>query len=49
MLGEIDALESDAAPLQISVGSDIPGYGRVRSIDQRGAAWVVKTENGVIQ
>jgi hypothetical protein len=49
MLGEIDRSGDDGAPLQIGVGSQVPGYGKVKSIDQRGTTWVVQTENGPIQ
>jgi len=49
MLGEIDRSGDDGAPLQIGVGSQVPGYGKVKSIDQRGITWVVQTENGPIQ
>jgi hypothetical protein len=49
MLGEIDRTGEDGAPLQIAVGTQIPGWGRVKSIDQRGTTWVVQTENGAIQ
>jgi hypothetical protein len=49
MLGEIDRTGEDGAPLQIAVGTQIPGWGKVKSIDQRGTTWVVQTENGAIQ
>jgi hypothetical protein len=49
MLSEIDGPSDQEGPLQVAIGASIPGYGKVKSIDQRGAAWVVQTERGVIQ
>jgi len=31
------------------VGGQVPGYGRVTKIAQRGLAWVVETEKGEIR
>jgi hypothetical protein len=30
-------------------GTDLPGYGKVRSIEQHGQAWVVKADRGEIE
>jgi hypothetical protein len=49
MLAVIDGPGDQEGPLQVAIGASIPGYGKVKSIDQRGAAWVVQTERGVIQ
>jgi hypothetical protein len=49
MLAEIDRTGDDGAPLQIGIGADVPGYGKVKSIGQRGTSWVVETESGSIQ
>ena len=49
MLAEVDRSGSDGAQLQIHVGDDVPGFGRVTGIAQRGAAWVVQTTHGTIQ
>ncbi|VFU17621.1 hypothetical protein [Methylocella tundrae] len=49
MLAAIDGPGDQEGPLQVAIGASIPGYGKVKSIDQRGAAWVVQTERGVIQ
>ncbi len=49
MLAEIDRTGDDGAPLQIGIGADVPGYGKVKSIAQRGTSWVVETESGSIQ
>ena len=38
-----------AARLLVMVGDQVPGAGRVTAIVQRGRAWVVRTERGVIQ
>lgn len=49
MLAEIDRSGEAGASLQISVGDDIPGYGRVQSIGQEGSTWIVRAERGAIQ
>ena len=36
-------------PLEVSPGSDIPGWGRVQKIEQRGQSWVVQTSGGDIK
>lgn len=35
--------------LQINTNSEIPGYGRVKSISQKGTAWYIVTDKGIIQ
>ena len=35
--------------IQVGIGDQVPGVGRIKSIFQRGTVWVVQTENGVIQ
>lgn len=49
MLAEIDRSGEAGASLQISVGDEIPGYGRVQSIGQEGSTWIVRAERGAIQ
>ena len=49
LLAEIDRGGGDGAQLQVQVGDAIPGYGRVKSIGERGTSWAVTTENGTIQ
>ncbi|NPD66346.1 hypothetical protein HN018_23340 (plasmid) [Lichenicola cladoniae] len=49
MLSELDASGGEARQLPISPGDTVPGWGKVVSIAQRGTAWVVKTDRGVIQ
>lgn len=48
MLAEVDRGGGEGAQLQVTVGDDLPGYGRVKSVSQRGTSWVVSTEHGVI-
>ena len=49
MLSELDASGGEARQLPISPGDIVPGWGKVISISQRGTAWVVKTDHGLIQ
>lgn len=49
LLAQVDRGGGDGAQLQVQVGDTIPGYGQVKSIAERGTAWVVTTENGAIQ
>ena len=49
MLSELDASGGEEAQLPVAPGDSLPGYGRVISISQRGSAWVVKAQNGLIQ
>jgi hypothetical protein len=48
MLSAIDG-GADARPVEIAIGRDLPGYGKVRSIEQHGQAWVVKADRGSIE
>jgi hypothetical protein len=48
MLSAIDGGPDDR-PIEISIGTDLPGYGEVRSIEQHGQAWVVKADRGSIE
>jgi hypothetical protein len=48
MLAEIDRSGGDGSELQVAVGDALPGYGKVKSIGQVGARWVVTTEHGTI-
>jgi hypothetical protein len=48
MLAEVDRGGGDGAQLAINVGDDLPGYGKVKSVFQRGTTWVVRTEHGDI-
>ena len=35
--------------IEVATGSEVPGVGRIKAIFQRGVAWVVQTDAGVIQ
>ncbi len=49
MLSELDRSGGDGSQVQVKVGDQVPGYGRVVAIQQQGVAWTVKTERGAIQ
>jgi hypothetical protein len=49
VLADTGAGPGQAAGLQVSVGDDVPGVGRITSIGQRGSTWVVQTDHGAIQ
>ena len=48
MLSAIDGGPDDR-PVEVVPGTDLPGYGKVRSIEQHGQAWVVKADRGSIE
>jgi hypothetical protein len=49
VLTDVGAGAERAARLLVMVGDQLPGAGRVTAIVQRGRAWIVRTERGVIQ
>lgn len=49
LLAEVDRGGGEGAQIQVIVGDTIPDLGRVKSIAQRGTAWIVTTEHGQIQ
>ena len=49
MLSELDPTGGEERQLTIQPGDNLPGYGRVGSVSQRGTAWVVKADHGLIQ
>ena len=49
VLSDAGAAPGQAAGLQVSVGDEVPGVGRITSIRQRGSTWVVQTDHGAIQ
>jgi hypothetical protein len=49
LLAQVDRGGGDGAQIQVVVGDNVPDYGRVKSIAQKGTAWVVSTEHGAIQ
>jgi hypothetical protein len=46
LLAEVGRGGGEGAQLQVAVGDQIPGYGVVKSVAQRGPSWVVQTEHG---
>lgn len=49
VLSDVSAGPERVARLLVMVGDQLPGAGRVTAIVQRGGAWIVRTERGVIQ
>lgn len=49
LLAEIARGGGDGAQIQVTVGDTLPGWGKVRSVAQRGTSWVVSTEHGAIE
>jgi hypothetical protein len=49
MLSMVGLSDGDSSTIQVAVGDDIPGIGRIQSIYQRGTGWVVQTDHGLIQ
>ena len=49
MLAATDPSPDGTGPIQVEIGGQVPGYGKVKSIVQRGTTWVVQTERGNIQ
>jgi hypothetical protein len=49
MLSTVGLNGTDTTSIQLSVGDEVPGVGRVKKILQRGTNWVVETDHGVIQ
>jgi len=48
MLAAVDGGPDDR-PVEVAIGTELPGYGKVVSIEQHGEAWVVKADRGSIQ
>jgi outer membrane murein-binding lipoprotein Lpp len=48
MLAQVDRGGGDGAQVAVNVGDELPGYGKVTSVFQRGTTWVVRTEHGDI-
>ena len=48
MLTAVDGSPDDR-PVEVAIGTELPGYGKVRSIEQHGEAWVVKADHGSIE
>ena len=48
MLTAVDGSPDDR-PIEVAIGTELPGYGKVLSIEQHGQAWVVKADRGSIE
>jgi hypothetical protein len=48
MLAAVDGSPDDR-PVEVAIGTELPGYGKVLSIEQHGEAWVVKADRGSIE
>ena len=48
MLAAVDGSPDDR-PVEVAIGTELPGYGKVVSIEQHGEAWVVKADRGSIE
>lgn len=46
MLVLIDRSGGEGSQIQVAVGDQVPGYGKVTAIQQRGASWIVQTDKG---
>ncbi|MBI0537467.1 hypothetical protein D9599_18060 [Roseomonas sp. KE2513] len=49
MLSEVDRTGEGGAQLQVAVGDEVSGYGKITAIAQQGSNWVVRAERGTIQ
>lgn len=49
VLSVLNPVPGGKSVIEVSTGSEVPGVGRIKSIAQRGTAWVVQTDAGVIQ
>ena len=48
MLAQVDRAGDEGAQMQVALGDEVPGYGKVKAVAQRGTTWVVVTEHGTI-
>ncbi len=48
MLAAVDGSPDDR-PVEVAIGTELPGYGKIMSIEQHGEAWVVKADHGSIE
>ena len=46
MLALLDRSGGEGSQLQVAIGYQVPGYGRITAIQQRGASWIVQTDKG---
>ena len=49
VLSALNPTTGSPAVIEVTVGDQVPGLGRIKSISQRGTSWVVQTEGGAIQ
>lgn len=49
VLNVINPSPGEAPALFLSLGEQVPGLGRLKSVQQRGTAWVAQTDAGLIQ
>lgn len=45
----LGTLDGTPTVIEIGIGNQVPGYGRVNAIVQKGSAWAVQCERGIIQ
>ena len=46
MLALLDRSGGEGSQIQVAVGDQVSGYGRVTAIQQRGSSWIVQTDKG---
>jgi hypothetical protein len=49
VLSALNPVTGTPSVIEVAVGDQVPGVGKIKSISQRGTTWVVLTENGPIQ
>lgn len=49
VLSTVGLTSDGTSSIQVAIGDEVPGVGRIKAIYQRGASWVVQTNNGLIQ
>jgi hypothetical protein len=49
VLSALNPITGTPSVIEVAVGDQVPGVGKVKSISQRGATWIVLTEAGPIQ
>jgi hypothetical protein len=49
VLSALNPVTGSPSVIEVAVGDQVPGVGKIKSISQRGTTWIVQTENGPIQ